>query len=78
MGCELVKSPTMTASHQEVVLVLEGVVHLSIGHRATFKPAVKDVIHTPQGPFATRAGDGDVVNEMPVQVTHLVEQQTRF
>ena len=53
------------------VLVLKGVVQLAVGHAAALKPAVKDLLHPPQHPFALLAGNGDVVDEVPVQICHL-------
>ena len=44
---------------------------LAVGHAATLKPAVKDLLHAVQLPLALLAGDGDVVYEVPVQVCHL-------
>lgn len=53
------------------LLVLKRVVQLAVGHAATLKPAVKHLLHTMQLPFALLAGDGDVVDEVPMQVSHL-------
>ena len=49
---------------------------LAIGHAATLKPAVKDLLHPVQLTFALLAGDGDVVYEVPVQVGHLQAHAT--
>jgi len=46
-------------------------VQLAIGHAATLKPAVKDLLDAVQLTLALLAGDGDVVYEVPVQVCHL-------
>jgi len=46
-------------------------VQLAIGHAATLKPAVEDLLHAVQVTLALLAGDGDVVYEVPVQVCHL-------
>lgn len=61
----------------EEVLVLKGVVQLAVGHAAALKPAVKNLLHSAQHPLALLAGNGDVVNEVPVQICHLrsAEQQ---
>lgn len=73
----------LTLSHKicrEVLLeelgVLEGIVQLRVGHAARFKPAVKHLVHAPQHPLALPAGDGQVVDEVPVQVRHLPEHVT--
>ena len=57
------------------LLVLEWVVQLAVGHAATLKPAVKHLLHTTQLALALLAGDGDVVNEVPMQVSHLQGQE---
>lgn len=44
---------------------------LAVGHAATLKPAVKDLLHPVQLTLALLAGDRDVVYEVPVQVGHL-------
>jgi len=46
-------------------------VQLAIGHAATLKPAVEDLLHPVQLTLALLAGDGDVVYEVPVQVSYL-------
>ena len=53
------------------LLVLKGVVQLAVGHAAALKPAVKHLLHSMQVPLALLAWDGDVVNEVPVQICHL-------
>lgn len=45
--------------------------HLAIGHAAALKPAVKHVIDAPQHSLAVAAGDCDVINEVPMEVSHL-------
>ena len=57
------------------LLVLKGVVQLAVGHAATLKPAVKHLLHTMQLPLALLAGDSDVVDEVPMQVSHLQGQE---
>lgn len=52
-------------------LVLKGVMQLAVGHASALKPAVKDLLNTAQISLALLAGDGDVVNEVPVQICHL-------
>lgn len=46
----------------ELPLVLEGVVHLGIGHAATFEPAVEHLGHTVQGALPTAGRDAQLVN----------------
>ena len=53
------------------VLVLKGVVQLPIGHAAALEPAVKDVLHALELPLALLAENGEVVNEMAVQICDL-------
>ena len=55
----------------EELLVLKGVVQLAVGHAATLKPAVKHLLHSMQVPLALLAGNSDVINEVPVQISHL-------
>ena len=55
----------------EEVFVLKGVVQLPIGHAAALKPAVKDVLHALELPLALLAGDGEVVDEVAVQIGDL-------
>ena len=55
----------------EEVLVFKGVVQLPIGHAAALKPAVKDVLHALELPLALLAGNGEVVNEVAVQICDL-------
>eukprot|EP00967_Tisochrysis_lutea_P011662 scaffold13105_cov21-Tisochrysis_lutea.AAC.1 len=45
--------------------------HLCVGHAAALKPAVKHVVHTAQRAFALAARDGEVVDEVAVQVSDL-------
>ena len=61
--------------HLEELLVLEGVVRLPVRHGARLEPAVEHVIHPPQGAPPPPAGDRQVVDEVPVQVVHLVLQR---
>ncbi len=58
------------------VLVLERVVDLGDRHGAAFEPAVEDVVHAPQRPAALPRRDGDVVDEVPVQVRDLRDMST--
>ena len=44
---------------------------LAVGHAATLKPAVKHLLNAAQVSPALLAGDGDVVDEVPVQICHL-------
>ena len=44
---------------------------LPIGHAAALKPAVKDVLHALELPLALPAWDGEVVNEVAVQICDL-------
>jgi hypothetical protein len=46
-------------------------VYLAVGHAAALKPAVEHVVDAPQQALALAAGDGDVVDEVPVQVVNL-------
>lgn len=48
-----------------------GHTYLSVRHAARLKPAVKHIIHTAQDALALAAGDGDVINEVTVKVSHL-------
>lgn len=50
------------------------VAHLSVRHASALKPAVKHVVDAPQHALAAAAGDGDVVYEVTVQVSHLERQ----
>ncbi len=59
------------ASVLEEALVLEGVVQLPVRHAAALKPAVEDVLHAAQHAPALAAGDGQVVDVVPVQVRDL-------
>lgn len=45
--------------------------HLSVRHAPALKPAVKHIINTPQHTLALAAWDGDVVNKVTVEVSHL-------
>ena len=55
----------------EEVLVLEGIVQLGVGHAAALKPAVKDLVYALQGRAPLLAGDGQVVDEVAVQICDL-------
>ena len=56
----------------EALLVLEGIVHLGVGHRAGLEPAVQDVRDPPHGALSIRTGPCDLVDEVLVQVLDLV------
>ena len=58
-------------AHLEVFLVLERIVVLSVRHRAGLEPAVEHAVVPPQHALALPRRDGQVVNEVPVQVVHL-------
>lgn len=53
------------------LLVLKGVMQLSVGHAAALKPAIKDIIHTPQHTITTAAGDCKMVDEVSMQIGDL-------
>ena len=52
-------------------LLFKWVVQLAIGHAAALKPAVKDIFHPSQLPFASAAWNGKVINLVPVQIFDL-------
>ena len=52
----------------ELLLVLEGVVSLGVGHGTRLEPAVKDLLDTLELALALLRGDGDVVNLVLVQI----------
>ena len=69
---------TPTFSHEvgrEVGLeegpVLEGVVQLGVGHAAALEPAVEHLVDALQGRAPPLAGNGQVVDEVAVQVCRL-------
>ena len=55
----------------EEVLVLKGVVQLGVGHAAALKPAVEDLVYALQGRAPFLAGNGQVVDEVAVQICDL-------
>lgn len=48
--------------------------HLSIRHAPALKPAIKHVINAAEHTLAAAAGDGDVINEVSVEVCDLQDQ----
>ena len=56
--------------------VFKWVVQLSIGHAAALKPAVKDLVHASQLALPLPAGNGHVVDQVPVQICHLRQSKT--
>mmetsp|Transcript_171978 Transcript_171978/g.551233 ORF Transcript_171978/g.551233 Transcript_171978/m.551233 type:complete len:309 (+) Transcript_171978:1169-2095(+) len=55
----------------EVFLVLERVVLAAVGHGTTLKPAVEHLVDSLQDSLALLGGDGDVIDEMPMDVRDL-------
>jgi hypothetical protein len=49
--------------------------YLAVGHAAALKPAVKHIVNAAQHALALAAGDGDVINEVTVQVVNLLYKQ---